>query len=90
MGLGREVRIFVGSSMFDCSGFGALGQLPGEEEDVSGRLGSLGDPGDGRAEADVLSDPRATGHVGGRRARGPGDFLHCLCNFSCESKMIPN
>lgn len=39
MGLGREVRIFVGSSMFDCSGFGALGQLPGEE-DVSGRLGS--------------------------------------------------
>lgn len=39
MGLGREVRIFVGSSMFNCSGFGALGQLPGEE-DVSGRLGS--------------------------------------------------
>lgn len=39
MGLGREVRIFVGSSMFDCSGFGALGQLPGEE-DVSGRLRS--------------------------------------------------
>lgn len=40
MGLGREVRIFMGSSMFDCSGFGALGQLPGEEEDMSGRLGS--------------------------------------------------
>lgn len=77
--------------MFDCSGFGALDQIPEEEEDVSGTLGSPGAPGDRAAPMPTPSLTRASRVTLAGAGRGAQrGVLYDLCNFFCRSKIIPN